>query len=94
MLLVLFVLVVSELVAVRLWDKFHTVEPNYLDRSPAPITEEQKQFVVDLVQASGIVDRINGVRFGRSRTCGTIPVFAPSACTLSGPRLLKATDRG
>ena len=58
-LLVLFVLVVAELVAVRLWDEFHTVEPDYLDRSPAPITEKQKQSAVDLVQASGIVERIS-----------------------------------
>ena len=58
-LLVLFVLVVAELVAVRLWDEFHTVEPKYLDRSPAPITEKQKQSAVDLVQASGIVERIS-----------------------------------
>ena len=59
MLLVLFVLVVAELVAVRLWDEFHTVQHKYLDRSPAPITEAQKQSAVDLVEASGIVERIS-----------------------------------
>ena len=59
-LLILLVMVVAELVAVRLWDEFHSVGPNYPDRSAAPITEKQKQSAVDLVGASGIVERISG----------------------------------
>ena len=60
MLLALLALMAAELVAVRLWDEFHPVQPKYLDRSLPPITKAQKQSAVDLVQALGIVDRISG----------------------------------
>ena len=55
-----FLLLAAELVAVRLWDEFYPVQPRQPDRSAPPITEAQKQSAVDLVQASGIVDRISG----------------------------------
>ena len=67
LLLVFLALVAAELVAVRLWDEFYPVQPKYLDRSQPPLTSAQKQFTeaqkqsaVELVQASGIVERING----------------------------------
>ena len=53
-------LLAAELVAVRLWDEFYLVQPRYPDRSASPITEAQKQSVADLVQTSGIADRISG----------------------------------
>ena len=60
-------LAAAELVAVRLWDEFYPVQPRYLDRSLPTLTLGQKQFTeaqkrsaVDLVRASGIVERING----------------------------------
>ena len=59
LLLVLLTLAAAELVAVRLWDEFHPVQPRYLDRSPPPITKAQKQSAVDLVRESGTVERIN-----------------------------------
>ena len=59
LLLVFLTLAAAELVAVRLWDEFHPVQPRYLDRSPPPITEAQKQSAVDLVRESGIVEGIN-----------------------------------
>ena len=59
MLLVFLALLAAELVAVRLWDEFYPVQPEYLDRPP-PITKAQKQSAVDLVRASRIVDRISG----------------------------------
>ena len=59
MLLVFLTLAAAELVAVRLWDEFHPVQPKYLDRSPPPITKAQKQSAVDLVRESGTVERIN-----------------------------------
>ena len=55
-----FLLLAAELVAVRLWDEFHPVQPRQPDRSAPPITEAQRQSAVNLVQASGIVDRISG----------------------------------
>ena len=58
--MVLMALVAAELVAARLWDEFHPVEPKHLDRSLPPITEAQSQSAVDLVRASGIVDRVSG----------------------------------
>ena len=58
-LLVFLALAAAELVAVRLWDEFHPVQPKYLDRSPPPITKAQKQSAVDLVRESGTVERIN-----------------------------------
>ena len=54
---VLFLLAV-ELVAVRLWDEFYPIQPEYLDHPP-PITKAQKQSAVDLVRESGIVDRVS-----------------------------------
>ena len=58
LLFAVFLLLAAELVAVRLWDEFHPVQPKYLDRPP-PITEAQKQSAVDLVRESGTVERIN-----------------------------------
>ncbi len=67
LLLVFLALAAAELVAVRLWDEFYPVQPRYLDRSLPTLTLGQKQFTeaqkrsaVDLVRASGIVERING----------------------------------
>ena len=53
LLLVFLTLAAAELVAVRLWDEFHPVQPKYLDRSPPPITKAQKQSAVDLNQYQG-----------------------------------------
>ena len=53
-------LLAAELVAVRLWDEFYPVQPRYPDRSAPSLTPAQEQSAVDLVQASGIVDRISG----------------------------------
>ena len=60
MLLVFLALVAAELVAVRLWDEFHTVQPKYRGWDRPPITESQKQSAVDLVRESGVVERISG----------------------------------
>ena len=53
-------LLATELVAVRLWDEFYPVQPRHPDRSAPSLTPAQEQSAVDLVQASGIVDRITG----------------------------------
>ena len=53
-------LLAAELVAVRLWDEFHSVQPKYLHQSASPITEAQEQSAVNLAQTSGIVGQING----------------------------------
>ncbi len=53
-------LLATELVAVRLWDEFYPVQPSHPDRSAPSLTPAQEQSAVDLVQASGIVDRISG----------------------------------
>ena len=53
-------LLAAELVAVRLWDEFYPVQPRYPDRSAPSVTLAQEQSAVQLVQASGIVDRISG----------------------------------
>ena len=53
-------LLAAELVAVRLWDEFYPVQPRYPDRSAPSVTLAQEQSAVELVQASGIVDRISG----------------------------------
>ena len=57
--LVILVMVAAELVAVRLWDEFYPAHAERSDPLPPPITEAQKQSAVNLVWASGIVERIN-----------------------------------
>ena len=59
LLLVVLGMLAAELVAARVWDEFYPVEAGR-SGSLTPITEAQKQSAVDLVSASGIVERING----------------------------------
>ena len=50
----------AECVAARLWDEFHPPKAKRTGYVAPRNTEPQKQSAVDLVWASGIVERING----------------------------------
>ena len=58
--LVVLCLVLVEVVAARLWDELHYPKTRQSERWSPSAAEAWKQPAVDLVRASGIVERING----------------------------------